>query len=34
MPLDSFEPPIDEPPSAAFQRGAPVAAPGQRFAEP
>jgi len=34
LPVDPFEPPIDEPPAAAFQHGVPVGLPGERIAEP
>ncbi len=34
MPLDPFEPPIDEPPEVAFEHGVPVGMPGERIAEP
>src|SRR5438270_12873034 len=33
LPVDSFEPPVDEPPEVAFQHGVPVGMPGERIAE-
>ncbi|RBP17556.1 DUF2934 family protein [Roseiarcus fermentans] len=33
LPLDPFEPPIDEPPEVAFEHGVPVGMPGERIVE-